>query len=176
MVLTVNTTSSFGGYPTQFSRIQANELANVTAWEAAGGETLVYDATLAKWVNQDERATSAVTVVTDTPAANRTYTTTEILGGLILRDPGANRTDVMPTAALLVAGFANAVVGGSFKFTIRNTASGAEVITLAAGTGGGTNGTMTIAQANTKEFLVIFTNVTAAAEAYTVYSLGSAVA
>ena len=72
----------------------------------------------------------------------------------------------------------NAIVGSSFKFYIRNTADGAEDITLTA-----PNGTVTldaandntIAQNNTKCFLVVCTNVTATTEAVTIYSLGTSV-
>lgn len=45
--------------------------------------------------------TTAAAVVTDAGAA--TYTAAQVLGGVILRDcAGAGRTDVLPTAALLI--------------------------------------------------------------------------
>lgn len=101
-----------------------------------------------------------------------TLTAAQVLGGLILRDPaGGNRTDVLPTAALLAAALPGVAAGTSFEFTIRNTADGNETITVAAGTGGTTSGTMTIAQNNTKRFLVVFTS----RSTYTVYSLGTVV-
>lgn len=116
------------------------------------------------------------TVTTDNTAAARTYTAAELLGGLILRDPnGAARSDVTPTAALIVAGIAGAVVGSSFEFTIRNTADAAETITVTAGTGVTLSGTMTIAQNNSKRFLAVCTNVGSGTEAVTVYSLGTVV-
>lgn len=116
------------------------------------------------------------TVTTDATAGANTYTAAELIGGLILRDPaGASRTDVSPTAALIVAEIAGAVVGSSFEFTIRNTADAAETITLDAGAGVTLSGTMTIAQNNSKRFLAVCTNVTGAAEAVTIYSLGTVV-
>jgi len=88
---------------------------------------------------------------------------------------GDNRADVTPTAAQIVAGIAGAIVGSSFEFTIRNTADAAETITLTAGAGVTLSGTMTIAQNNSKRFLAVCTNVTGAAEAVTIYSLGTIV-
>lgn len=122
------------------------------------------------------QALNRTTVTTDATVGNRTYTAAELLGGMILRDPaGANRADVSPTAALLVAGFSGAVVGSSFEFTIRNTADAEETITLTAGDGVTLSGTMTIAQNNSKRFLAVFTNVGAGTEAVTIYSLGTIV-
>lgn len=116
------------------------------------------------------------TVTTDATAGARTYTAAEILGGLILRDPaGGARSDVTPTAALIVAALKNPVVGSSFEFTIRNTADAAETITLTGGTGVTISGTATIAQNNSKRFQAVCTNVTASSEAVTVYSLGTVV-
>lgn len=117
-----------------------------------------------------------VTVTTDATAGVVTYTAAQLLGGIVLRDPnGAARADVTPTAALLVAAIPGAAVGQAFEFTIRNTADAAETITVTAGSGVTLSGTMTIAQNNSKRFLAVFTNVTAAAEAVTVYSLGTVV-
>lgn len=116
------------------------------------------------------------TVTTDATAGAITYTAAQLKGGLILRDPnGSGRSDVTPTAALLVAALPSAVVGTSLQFTIRNTADAAETITVTAGSGATLSGTMTIAQNNSKRFLVVLDNVTAGAEAYTVYSLGTVV-
>lgn len=111
------------------------------------------------------------TVTTDSTAGNLTYTAAMLLGGIILRDPQGNRNDVTPTAALLAAAIPNVKAGTSFIFTIRNTAGAAETITVTAGVGCTLSGTMTIAQNNSKSFLVVFTSTTA----YTVYSLGTVV-
>lgn len=122
------------------------------------------------------RMVNITTVTTVTTAGAVTYTAAQLKGGLILRDPnGAGRSDVTPTAALLVAALPSAVVGTSFEFIIRNDADAAETITITAGSGATLSGTMTIAQSNMKLFLAVLTNVTSGAEAYTVYSLGTVV-
>jgi len=117
-----------------------------------------------------------LTVTTLTTASNLTLTAAQILGGLILRaTSGAGRTDTLPTAALLVAAIPGAQIGTGFEFTIRNDAGAAETITVAAGVGGTTKGTMTIAQNNMKRFLIVLTAVAAGSETYDVYSLGTIV-
>ena len=113
-----------------------------------------------------------ITVTTDSTAGALTYTAAMLLGGIILRDPnGAGRSDVTPTAALLLAALPGFAVGDAFEFTIRNTADAAETITVTAGTGVTLSGTMTIAQNNSKRFLCVITS----ASAVTVYSLGTVV-
>jgi hypothetical protein len=118
------------------------------------------------------------TVTTYNTAGVLAMTAAMLLGGLILRDPnGAGRSDTVPSAASIVAAVANAAVGVSFEFTIRNTADAAETITVAQD-GGATvtlSGTMTIAQNNSKRFLAVLTNVTSGSEAVTIYSLGTVV-
>jgi hypothetical protein len=95
-----------------------------------------------------------------------------LLGGFILRDPnGGARSDVTPTAALIIAALKNAQVGDSFEFTIRNTADASEVITVTEGVGVTLSGTMTIAQNSSKRFLALVTSSTAV----TIYSLGTVV-
>jgi hypothetical protein len=125
---------------------------------------------------QGQRSIDFATVTTDSTAGARTYTAAELIGGLILRDPnGAGRSDVTPTAALILAAFnGGAKVGTAFEFTIRNTADAAETITLTAGTGVTLSGTMTIAQSNSKRFLAVVTGIDANA-AVTIYSLGTVV-
>lgn len=123
---------------------------------------------------------SKKTVTTDSTAAALTYTAAQLMGGLILRDPnGSGRSDVSPTAALLVSALggkgSGCEAGTSFEFTIRNTADAAETITVTAGSGATLSGTMTIAQSNSKRFLVVVTNAALGSEAYTVYSLGTVV-
>jgi hypothetical protein len=122
-------------------------------------------------------ALKPTTVTTKATAAAVTFSSAELLGGLILRDPaGAARADKVPGAGALVDALGgNAVIGDSFEFTIRNTADAAETITLTTNTRMTMSGTMTIAQNNSKRFLVVATAVTAGAEAFTVYSLGTVV-
>jgi len=115
---------------------------------------------------------SQSSVATINTAGVATYTAAQLLGGLILRDPaGGARADVTPTAALIIAGLPQAGVGNSFEFTIRNTADAAEAITVTAGTGVTPSGTMTIGQNNSKRFLCVVT----AADAVTIYSMGTVV-
>lgn len=70
-------------------------------------------------------------------AGAATYTIAQILTGLILRDPaGASRTDVLPTAALIMAALPDLKVGDTLAFTVTNAADAAETISISAGTGG----------------------------------------
>ncbi len=117
-------------------------------------------------------AIAATTVSTITTAGVVTYTAAQLQGRLILRDPnGAGRSDVSPTAANIVAGISGAYAGASYRFSIRNTADAAETITLTAGTGVTLNGTMTIAQNNTREFIVVLDAIAPGSEAVTIYAL-----
>jgi hypothetical protein len=120
------------------------------------------------------------TVDTEATVGAVTYTAANLLGGFINRDPnGAGRTDILPTAALLVAAIPGVQVGSGFEFTIRNNADAAETITINAGTGGTLSAagqsttTSTITQNNSRRYLLVFTNVTPGSEAYIAYSLVS---
>lgn len=114
-------------------------------------------------------------------AAAATYTSAQLLGRWILRDPsGAPRTDVLPTATLLAAAVPGGTptrenpqlrVGHSFSFVVRNT--GGSTITVSAGTGGTMVGTATVATLNQREFEVVFDDVKT--PTYKVYSRGSEV-
>jgi hypothetical protein len=119
---------------------------------------------------------AALAATTANTTGARTYTAAEILAGLVLRDPnGANRTDVLPTAASLVALLPYAAVNQGYAFTLRNTADAAEAVTLTAGTGGTLNGTMRVGQGETRTFILLLTNVGSSTEAYTCYALAGAV-
>lgn len=103
-----------------------------------------------------------------------TYTAAQLLGKLILRDPnGAGRSDVFPTAALVIAAIPGVQVGSAFELLLRNTADASETITMTAGTGVTISGTATVAQNNTKRFLIRITSITPGAETYTAYSVGT---
>jgi predicted RecA/RadA family phage recombinase len=105
-----------------------------------------------------------------------TYTAAQILSGIIVRDTnGASRTDVLPTAALLVAAVPQAAVGDVLRCKIVNGADAAETLTLQAGAGGAFDANQTassqvIPQNASKEVMIRLTNVTAASEAYVVYA------
>ena len=110
------------------------------------------------------------TVTTDATAGARTYTAAELIGGLLLRDPaGGNRSDVTPTAALIVAGIAGCVVGSGFEFVIKNTADADETLTLTGGATVTMSGAVKIGYGQSRRFLAIVTNATPAAEAVTIY-------
>lgn len=111
------------------------------------------------------------TETTNSTAGALTITAAMVKGGLLTRDPaGANRTDVLPTAALLVAGLEKPVVGMELKFLIVNMADAAETITVTAGTGGTMHPpAVTIAQNTSKEFLIKITNV--GTPAYDVFAM-----
>lgn len=108
-----------------------------------------------------------------TTAGAATYTAAQIATGLITRDPaGANRTDVMPDAADIIAGSpALAKDGDVLKFYLVNTADAAETITLGGSPTGVTyaNAGQTIAQNESALILVRRTSSTAV----TVYIVGA---
>ena len=94
-------------------------------------------------------------LVTEATAANVTYTAAQFLGGLIQRDPaGGARTDVTPTATAILNAIGSTQIGSGFLLVIKNTADAAETITMSGGTGVTIVGTATIAQNNTKLFLI----------------------
>ena len=120
-----------------------------------------------------------MTVVQTIPGdANTTYTPAQLQGGLIIRGGSmtAGRTDTLPSAAAICESIQGCFVGTSFELPIRNAATGAFTITIAAGPGGTmfdpAGAVRQIAQNSTKFFQVVLTNVTPGSEAYTVYSLG----
>lgn len=76
------------------------------------------------------------TALIDTAGAV-TYTAAQILDGIIHRDcAGSARTDVLPTAALLVNAMRDPAVGDIVKCLIINGSDAAETITIDAGSGG----------------------------------------
>lgn len=107
------------------------------------------------------------TALTDTATVTIAQLLTKVLDGT----PTAAATYTLPTAANLVAGIINARVGDSFYFVVNNKSGGANTITVAGGTGGTSDGTLTVAQNVIRQFLIIVTNVTGASEAYFVYGI-----
>ena len=114
-----------------------------------------------------------LTVTTDSTAGAVTYTIAEMLGGLILRDPnGGARSDVTPTAALIVAGITGAAVDDVFECTVVNTANASEVLTITAGTGVTlVPSSITPTQNESTRLIVRLTNVTSGSEAVVMYAL-----
>jgi len=108
-----------------------------------------------------------VSAVTDTA----TITAAQVLGGFIDGTPVSPATYTLPTGTLMAAALNQAGIGNAIEFTIKNSGADADAITVAGGEGGTAKGTMTIAQNNSKRFLLIMT----AAATYDVYSLGTVV-
>lgn len=125
--------------------------------------------------NLNGRFYDLYSVATIATAGNATLTAAQLLGGMILRDPnGGARTDTTPTATQIRNALGSQLKNNlGFKFTIRNTADASETITLGAGSGVTISGTATIAQNNSKEFLVVVTNKST--PTVTIYSLGTVV-
>ena len=109
------------------------------------------------------------TATTDTA----TITIAQMLTGILDGTPTGAATYTLPTAADLVTGIIGARVGDSFEFLINNKSAGANTITVAAGSGGTADGTMTVAQNVIRKFVVLITSVTGSSEAYFVYGLGA---
>jgi hypothetical protein len=138
--------------------------------EAAGAEDDVCSVILFSPFGRSKGgAIRQVTVTAKTNTA--TLTAAELLGGFIDGTPTSAATYTLPTATLMAAALNQAGVGNAFEFTIKNSSAGAYAITVAGGTGGTGKGTLTIAQNNSKRFMLIMTGATT----YDVYSLGTVV-
>lgn len=98
-----------------------------------------------------------------------TVTAAQLLKRILDAVPTAAATFTLPTAALLAAAIPGVEAGDSFTFVITNNSAGANTITVAAGSGGTADGTLTVAQNVARMFLLTFTSTSA----YTVYGLGS---
>ena len=116
------------------------------------------------------------TVTTDSTCGNNTWTIAEFLGGLMLRDPvGSDRTDVTPTAALIVAGIPCATVDDTFEATIVNIANGnCENFTLALGTDVTMIPATQTAERNEQLHLIVRLTCVGACEKVTIYGSVSA--
>lgn len=113
---------------------------------------------------------TAVTVTTaTTPVA---ITAAQALSGLLNVDCDDAGTITLPAAAAIKTAINGCEVGASFQLVVRNV--GDSTLTLAAGTGGTLTGTATIATANIKSLLIVFTATAEGDEAYTAYTLGAA--
>lgn len=114
----------------------------------------------------DDELVSKRTQTATAGAAALTITAAQLITGVLDATPTAAQTMTLPTPALLVAGIANYKVGSSFLFVVNNKS--AYTITVAAGTGGTADGTLTVATNVIRAFLVIITSATA----YYVYGIG----
>lgn len=103
-----------------------------------------------------------------------TYTPAEVLGGLILHDPGGAVQGTFPDAADVIAAIAAlGIVPGvnmTFELLVVNTADGAEVLTLAGGAGNTfVPASVTPTQNESTRIVGRLTSVTPTTEAITYY-------
>ena len=105
-----------------------------------------------------------------------TYTASNMIGGIINREPSTSATDTVPSATNIVSAIPNAVVGSSFRFFVVN--KGSSIILQKVGIGSGITfvdgassdpSTLSLFMNSISEFLVLCTNVTSAA--VTIYKL-----
>ena len=101
-----------------------------------------------------------------------TYTPAQLMTGWIMRDcNGGARTDTLPNAVDLVSAIQGCMVNTAFEFELRNISGTAVAVTLAAGTGGTLSPASTsVAQNNSRSYVVVITNITPGSYAYTLYS------
>lgn len=132
----------------------------------AGGATGIVSARAGRLVEVFQ----ACTQITTSGAA--TYTAEQLLGGMISRSPnGANRTDALPTAALLQTAFPEVQVNDTLRFYVYNSAgSGAYTVTVQAGASGTLVGSGVIGTGMIKEFLLRFTAI-GTTPTYTCYQI-----
>lgn len=113
-------------------------------------------------------------------AGNQTYTVADIIGTIIVRTSGADRVDVLPTAALMVAALggngphAPARVGDTVYCLIINGGT-TNKITITGGAGGTLDpnqnaATAIIPQNTSKEIAIRLTATAIGSEAYVFYS------
>jgi hypothetical protein len=126
-----------------------------------------------QWLKSSKHIdTTAASIITT--AGAETYTAAQCLGGVILRDPnGAGRTDVLPTAALLLGPMRAPRIGDTIYVLVINTADAAETITISAGAGGSFDAaqiaaTRIIPQNTSRTLLIRITGV-GASPSYVVY-------
>lgn len=99
--------------------------------------------------------------------SDATLTSTDIMNTILVMNPTNNRTLTLPNAMSVVANIQNAEIGDSFDFTIINTTTTNNLITLSTGT---IIGNPTVGPASAK-FKLRITNVTSGMEAYSVYRI-----
>lgn len=99
--------------------------------------------------------------------------------GLLNGTPTGAATYTTPTATALCNAFPSVASGGGpatnfgLLFVVINTSGGANTITMAGGTGVTASGTLTIAQNNSRVFLLWPTNCAAGSQAWTLQSVAA---
>jgi hypothetical protein len=92
-----------------------------------------------------------------TATATATLTTDQILGSLLVANPGTSAaTYTLPTAALIDAAVSSAKVGSTFDLGIVNIGTSSGTVTLAAGTGVTDGGNALVAVAITASAMFRF--------------------
>lgn len=125
----------------------------------------------------DKNSLEGLVVTTVAEATTTLFTAQMLVGGMILYDPsGGTSTATTPTAAQIIAALGDAAVKGAvFKFYLRHTGSGSEVVTLAAGSGVTLSPTTLELDGNEMlSMLVRLDTLTSGSEAVTIYGLGLA--
>lgn len=126
-------------------------------------------------------ATNVTPAPTDFVDTAPTITAAEMLTGLLLWTPTAGRAATTPTAALMVAGIANAQIGDTFDIYVINQAASDLLITFNAGAPAGVTevGSMIVEAAavggeensGSAQFRVRLTGVASGSEAYSFYRI-----
>ena len=106
-----------------------------------------------------------------------TLTVTQLLTGILIMDPSANRNITLPDASTIVSSVSSLEVDDSLDFTIMNTTLNTEELSLLMGSGGTDFGVMTIdprtnstfRTSGSGYFRLRMTNVTSSTESYSVY-------
>ena len=142
---------------------------------ASGGDTHVS-------LELSAKGTTGVVQVTDpmvekmtlsATADTATITVAQLLTKILDATPTAAATYTLPTAANLVAGITDCKVGDSFSFYINNKGGAGDDITVAGGAGSTDDGILVTADGEMRQYLIVVTNVTGAAEAYLTYGIGT---
>lgn len=104
------------------------------------------------------------TATAESTGAAATYATASVLSGFILRTPGVggNVTDVMPTAANLIAAMPGAVAGMSFFTIVDMGASPGGTVTLNGASTGVTYGSGCGTAISTGDVSLLLINITSA--------------
>jgi len=120
----------------------------------------------------------AHTILSD---SNVVLTVSQLLTGILIMDPTANRDITLPDASTIVSNVSGLGVDDSLDFTIMNTTANDEELSLLMGSGGTsfgvtivdsrTNGSSDYRTSGSGYFRLRMTNVTASSEAYVVYRI-----
>lgn len=116
--------------------------------------------------------TQYTTILTAAAPTDLVYSGTHVLSGIINRSTvGANRSDTLPSATQILNAVSTAfAVGSTVRLRFLNT--GTNSVTVNQGGGGTFTGSKVVLGGYSMDTAIVFTNVTAGAEAYTALNLG----